>query len=270
MNKTFSIKEAIKFGWNQFIRNWKFWVIAFLIAFGVSGTSVNFPTQDKTIESKSEYTTRVEGKVPTRVLGAQTSREIQKLITSEILNSTTVILLAVYFGVFIIFLFAFSLLAYAVKTVVQMGLIHLCVDAASGNTLDYRTLLSDVSIRKAWRFIGLSFLQTLIIILGYIFFVIPGIYFSLKYMFASYIFVDKNTGIKEALKLSSELTKGVKFKLLGFVLTIFFLNLISLIVFVVGIVPISIVSMLATAYVYTKLKDSLIKSDSEQVPTISQ
>src|SRR3990167_4527856 len=33
MNKTFSISEAISFGWNTFKSNWKFWVLAWGLAF---------------------------------------------------------------------------------------------------------------------------------------------------------------------------------------------------------------------------------------------
>ena len=45
MKKTFSISEAISFGWNTFKSNWKFWIVAFFIfAVGSSmgGGGTNF------------------------------------------------------------------------------------------------------------------------------------------------------------------------------------------------------------------------------------
>jgi uncharacterized membrane protein len=47
-------------------------------------------------------------------------------------------------------------------------------------------------------------------ILGFILLIIPGIYFSLKYRYASYEVVQNNTGIVEAFSNSGKITDGIK------------------------------------------------------------
>lgn len=57
------------------------------------------------------------------------------------------------------------------------------------------------------RFIGLGFLSAIVIILGLILFIVPGLLAIFFLSFAPYILVDKNIGVVESMKASYELVK---------------------------------------------------------------
>jgi hypothetical protein len=61
---------------------------------------------------------------------------------------------------------------------------------------------------KAWRLIGVEVLTGLIIIVGLILLIVPGIYFLGRLYMAPYILLDQDTGIREAINRSWELTAG--------------------------------------------------------------
>lgn len=57
------------------------------------------------------------------------------------------------------------------------------------------------------RFIGLGLLSAVVIVIGLILFIIPGLLAIFFLSFAPYILVDKNTGVVEAMKGSYEMVK---------------------------------------------------------------
>jgi uncharacterized membrane protein len=75
-------------------------------------------------------------------------------------------------------------------------------------------------------------------------------YFFLKFGFALILVVDKGLGPIQALKESSLLTHGVKWKLIFFTIAVGFINLLGLLCLGVGILVSWPVSMLAYVHVY--------------------
>lgn len=62
--------------------------------------------------------------------------------------------------------------------------------------------------------IGLSFLLTIIIAVGIILFIIPGIIFAFMFAFAFFVMLDNpELGILDIISLSAKLAKGYKFKI---------------------------------------------------------
>ena len=98
-------------------------------------------------------------------------------------------------------------------------------------------------------------LSTIIIVIGFVLLIIPGIIWSIKYMFLSYAIVDnKKLSGREAMKVSKHLTKGVKWKLFGFMIVLFFFNLLGLLALGVGLLATLPASQIALAHVYNTLK----------------
>jgi len=65
------------------------------------------------------------------------------------------------------------------------------------------------------KFFAVSILYQLIVFVGLIFLVIPGIYLALRYQYAQYIIIDdKEISIGKAFKRSAEMTKGLKWRIL--------------------------------------------------------
>ena len=66
------------------------------------------------------------------------------------------------------------------------------------------------SIKKLVNISILYFLQSLLIFIGFLLFIVPGVIWSIKYMFSFFILLDQNCGPVEAMKRSSKLTSGYK------------------------------------------------------------
>ena len=87
---------------------------------------------------------------------------------------------------------------------------------------------SDSSIPKMETFLnllGATILMGLVIFLGLIFLIIPGLYLMGRLMFTSYLLVDKKQKYSDAIKNSWEMTKGFGWKLfwLSFLVGLFVL-----------------------------------------------
>jgi hypothetical protein len=274
MNKTFTILEAISYGWNTFKSNWKFWVMVWLLvslgsfsSSNFSGSSDDFDMFGGNDESAIELT---DSTMPMEDMGILESLEElgdlenKKFLDSGVLGDSTVPEESRTFlpgiiagaGVLAIIGLAFALLSILVKTIFTMGHLNLVIDAARGKELYYKTLLNQVSLKKAYRFLIASFLSGLIVFLGFLFFLIPGIYFALKYIFVPFVIVDQDTSPREALKISGELTKGIKLELFGLGMSFLGLALVGLLALGVGVIVVGIVGSLSLAYVYNKVAGS--------------
>jgi len=77
------------------------------------------------------------------------------------------------------------------------------------------------------------FLMTLLIMLGYLLLILPGIYLSFAYMFSLPLMVEKNLGVWTALEVSRKAVTRIWFRAAGF------LVLISLLI-ALGIIPLGI------------------------------
>jgi uncharacterized membrane protein len=144
-------------------------------------------------------------------------------------------------------------LAYIfLQLVISMGLIRAYLNITRNEKVDVNTFSSQIP--KSINFIVTQFLLMLLVIFGLILFIVPGIYFYLKYMFAPYLVVDKNLGPLEALKASGKLTDGLKWDLTGFVLAATILTYSGILLFFVGLIITIPVATLSYVVLYNKLK----------------
>ncbi len=121
-------------------------------------------------------------------------------------------------------------------------------------------------VKPAWRdlfvwhdempaYIGASILYILIVTLGLLVFVIPGIYLAIKYNFYCFLIADKKFDAFDALKASGQLTEGVKWSLIGFSVASFGVVLLGLLALLVGLIVAVPVVSLAYIVVYRTLYD---------------
>ena len=92
-----------------------------------------------------------------------------------------------------------------------------------------------------------------VVIVGLILLVVPGVVAALGLMFTSYLIIDKNRGPIEATKESWNMTKGHRWELFLLVVSIIGLNILGVLALVVGLLVSVPVSMLAVVHVYRKL-----------------
>lgn len=97
------------------------------------------------------------------------------------------------------------------------------------------------------------FLMSLMIVLGFILLVIPGIYLSFAYMFSLPLMIEKNLTPWQALELSRKVVTRIWFRATGFLLLVSFLLVLGTIPLGIPLIWIVPWTALAYAMVYFKL-----------------
>ena len=145
----------------------------------------------------------------------------------------------------------FNFLGLLLSVWMTCGITRILLDYYRGNKRKVQDLFTQV--KPFWNVRLATILLGIIIFIGLIFLIIPGIYLGLKYMFTTYFIIDKNMGISEAMKKSAEMTDGKKMDLFLFGLTGFGVVLLGAICLGVGVFVALPVVYLASIYLYMNL-----------------
>ncbi len=97
-------------------------------------------------------------------------------------------------------------------------------------------------------------LYLLVVTVGFVLLVVPGVIWGLKFGYSSFLVVDRKLDPIEAFRESSRLTSGVKGQLFWFALLLFGLNLLGAIALGVGLFVTVPTTVIAAAYVFRKLQ----------------
>jgi hypothetical protein len=73
-----------------------------------------------------------------------------------------------------------------------------------------------IPVTLAFRYIIANFLYYIAVMIGLVFFIIPGIIIALRYCFVGYSILDKKIGIIESFTDSARITHGARWRLFGF------------------------------------------------------
>lgn len=104
-----------------------------------------------------------------------------------------------------------------------------------------------------WRYLGATILTWLIVTVGFLLLIVPGVIAALGLYFASYFVIDRGAGPIDALKQSWHMTKGHKWQLFLFSLVLVGLNLLGLLALVIGIFVTVPITWLAITHAYRTL-----------------
>ncbi|MBP7831764.1 MAG: DUF975 family protein [Candidatus Pacebacteria bacterium] len=218
--KTFSIREAFRFGWKEFKKApWVYIGVAVVIGFinslgrvenlGIVASVVGIAASLGVIKITLNA---VDGKKP----------EMNDIFSQWNLFWK-------YLGMTIVMLLML-LIPFIVIGIIVMSL-----------TMPIITLISPGLTPSPWLFVILAAMIVIVFMI------------ILRYMFAPYLVVDKNMKIMESFKKSSAMTKGYRWKLLGMMFFGLLINLLGVIALVVGVLITMMVTYIAQAYVYRKL-----------------
>ena len=155
-------------------------------------------------------------------------------------------------GLGLVYLFAVVVLSIAV----QIGFVRITLAAVRGKELSLRDI---VTIRGSvvWHFAFLMFLAGVLTTLGFLFLVIPGVIIGISFMFLQYVVVDNPTlKAGPALQQAWDMSKGVRWKLFGFMLVSVLLSIVGTLLLGVGLLVAIPVIGLTQAVLY----ESLIKN----------
>lgn len=145
------------------------------------------------------------------------------------------------------------LLTTVLSFIVSLGWLNILIKLAAGKKAVFADLWG--SIDRVIPYFIASLAVGLLVIFGLIFFIIPGLYFSLKYMFVLYLIVDKKIGVSEAFKVSAKMTEGIKWQLAVMWLAVLVLNILGVLALFVGVIVTSMITSLA----YSKLYHDIYK-----------
>lgn len=153
------------------------------------------------------------------------------------------------------------LVGILVQTWLEMGATRIVLDVHDDKDVEFRDLFGQASL--LWRFLFAEILAGIIVFVGLLLFIIPGVIAAVGLFLIPYIVIDKGLGPVEAIKDSWRLTKGHKWNIFWFIILLILLNLVGALAFGVGLLATLPVSFVATVYVYRWLD----KQDTPVVQT---
>ena len=104
-----------------------------------------------------------------------------------------------------------------------------------------------------WKFLGLSILYPLTVLLGLILLIIPGIIWIVRFSFSPLILVDTKMGPIASMKESWAITRGNFWKLVLFWIVVALVNFAGFLLLGVGLLVTVPLTTLASIYIYREL-----------------
>lgn len=149
----------------------------------------------------------------------------------------------------------FGLTAWLLQMLINLGLNKIALMFHDGAKPTWKELFMQYPLLL--KYLGASILFGLMVAIGLVLLVVPGIYLAIKYAFFGFVMVDKKTGVMDSLKASAKLTDGVKWELFGFGIVMCILNMLGALALMIGLFVTVPISLMASAYVYRKLESRL-------------
>jgi uncharacterized membrane protein len=147
---------------------------------------------------------------------------------------------------------------------VQYGMAFAFLKAARGEKLETKDMFE--AFKNYWNAVLASLLVFIIIIVGLILLIIPGIFFACKLAFTPYLVVDRKMAVMEALEESWRMTGGHAWKVFLIGLLAIPICIAGLLCFIVGIIISIMWVSLAFASLYHAVSSSGKASVQEGVP----
>jgi uncharacterized membrane protein len=227
----FSKKEAINFGWEIAKKKILFFVLLLILVLGVP------------------FALEFLFRLPAVFLLAIT-------IKKAIIKKKFLILSVILF-------FLGAVTRFLLSLIFNLGLIKISLKFCDNEKVKFSDLISQYKL--IFRYFLALILQSLIVVFGFLLFIIPGIIFLIRFGFYGYLIVDKNSKIVESLKRSWEITKGNTWNLFLFYLLLGLINVLGFLALIIGLFWSIPTTMLANAFVYRKLSEQLKVQNQEKI-----
>lgn len=147
-----------------------------------------------------------------------------------------------------------ELISMIIGIMVAMGGIYLMLKIARGQQFELAEVKSlfDEPKRILTFFWG-QIVVGVVVAVGFLLLIVPGIMWAIKYCLTPFILVDKQFSVSEAMKLSNESTAGNRMNLFVFWLLVIGMNVLGAIPFGLGLLVTLPMTYIAGTLVYTKL-----------------
>ncbi len=152
---------------------------------------------------------------------------------------------------FVAFVFVLVFAGFLIKTIMTLGLINVQLQIFDGMEVNSDHLWAPAG--KFWAFLGATIIYLVLLCMGTLFFVVPGIIVSLLFSFYPYFLVEHRCGPIQALKASAAITSGALWELFFLFLVLGIIESFSPMFFLVGAIPAYIFSKFTMVCVYRSL-----------------
>jgi len=142
-------------------------------------------------------------------------------------------------------------IAFVLSALIHLGFINISLRYVDKKNVNLGHLFS--IFPQILKYIAANILYSLVIIIGLALFIIPGIYWGVKYSLFPYFIIDKEVGPIEALKLSGEATEGAKWDLFAFGIVSMLIAWLGVICLVIGLFAALPTIWIASAAIYRRL-----------------
>lgn len=159
-----------------------------------------------------------------------------------------------------------SILITCFSTLVMIGIFRVCIGVVDGEKFEISDIFN-MDVPTMIKVFVVSFLVGLIVFVGILLLIIPGIIWSLQYSFAYLFVIDKEMPIIASIKACGEATYGSKMSIFGLWFLIGIVNLLGLLCFGVGLFVTIPMSYLAIAYAYRSISPAS-KPTIEPTPAV--
>lgn len=138
--------------------------------------------------------------------------------------------------------------------------------AVRGEKFEIRDMFA-VFQKNYWNAVAANIVVGIIILFGIFMLVIPGIIFAIRLSFVSYLIIDREMELTEALNKSWSMTKGYGWQIFFMGIISFFVAILGLIAFFVGI----IVSIVWIQTAFATMYQAVVEKDGHFMdPTIEE
>jgi hypothetical protein len=153
-----------------------------------------------------------------------------------------------------VFSLTISLISGVLSVIVGAGFTKSMIRYARGDyhQIQIFDLFSVLSMKTLLHYFIFSLVLSIATVIGFIFFIVPGIYILTTYGFGTFLIIDKNISFSDAARLSAVMTKGIKMQIFLLALGSFGLMLLGMLALVVGIFVALPVIFLASTLLYVK------------------
>ena len=141
-----------------------------------------------------------------------------------------------------------NLADFALQILISMGMTLVLIRVYDEVATDYGDILEPIHL--FWKYLVMTILVLIVVIVGLFLFVIPGIIAGIALSMAPYLVIDRNLGPVEAMKESIRITNGHKWNLFVFGIIIVALNVCGALLLGVGLFVTIPVSALAAIHAY--------------------
>lgn len=140
------------------------------------------------------------------------------------------------------------------QSLLSAGLITIFIGATKDIAAPRLSMLF-TSYHRLLSYIGTCILFGIIVVVGYVLLIIPGIIASFTFLFAPYLVIERGLGPVAALKESARITKGNRLRIVALMGMTGLVMLIGLLCLVIGLVAAVPVAALMAAFMYRALAD---------------